>query len=131
MHFNHEEQKKQELRTLFLQGGYGQFSLLEKLFTDKELLSTSPRLLVKQLCFRLSVEKSDFKQDSLRHWLNRFRKSKSTTPKPIVNGTAAISISTEQDKGNEKLDFIFSDPSIMKKKELPLFEIVNTKNNNK
>lgn len=106
MNSNQREEKIEEIRALFLEAGHGRFKLLKEVFSQEELLTTDPLVLIKQTYRRLSLEKNDFNEDSFRRWLRRNRNKQSRSkpqedymPKP------------EQACGN----FQFTDPSTLTK----------------
>ena len=113
MEVTEREEKITEARVVFLMGGYGQFDLLRTIFTEFELLNQDQALLVKLLCCRLSVRKNDFKQDSFRRWLKRYRakvvKAKDIKIDSNINQKASAA-------------FQFTDPSSLSRAKEPLIK---------
>ena len=113
MEVTEREEKITEARVVFLMGGYGQFDLLNTIFTEFELLNQDQALLVKLLCCRLSVKKNDFKQDFFRRWLKRYRakvvKAKDKKIDSNINQQASAA-------------FQFTDPSLLPKTKEPLIK---------
>lgn len=66
------------VRSLLLSKGHGQFDLLPRVLSERELLKEKPVVLVKILCEKLNLTSSDFNTGSFRNWLSRYRAKNAT-----------------------------------------------------
>jgi hypothetical protein len=113
MNLNEREEKIKDIRTLFLEAGYGRFKLLKEVFTPEELLHTDPLVLIKLTYRRLSLEKDDFNEASFRRWLRRNRNKQNKK-----NSQQVLGVIQEQPSGN----FQFTDPATLAKSKEPLIK---------
>ena len=109
-----------EVKKLFLNNGQTQFEFLKFVFTEPELKSEKPFVLLALVYTRLSLKTTDFKPKSFRQWLKRYRSRKAVfdKPTPAADHISALPDGTDRDK------FEFSDPSSLKKENTSILHYV-------